>query len=329
MHKHINMLIFVATLSILFLTLGYMNIKTSAQSNSIDRKANIIITINPGAIDTSSQNPVTPKDITIPIGTTIIWLNKDSSPHLIVSGSPDKGPSNVFYGNYFDSGQAYNVTLDKPGFYGYYDPGSPNINGSITVVEGNNIFPGNQMQTPSSGGNNINNNNKILFPPIQQQQQQQSLQPLQPSSDQSIQSAGQIQGQFTLKTNQLAGNDSISSVQTYSSLPKPLQGTYIDNVSGLRITFPSGWNGFEAIDSDNVKTITVLKEQSRSLSNLSKNLWENSPPYIFVEISPKNLMLNSDKQLQYKNVINYDKIESTKFCNLLSSSNFTIDSVPD
>jgi hypothetical protein len=32
--------------------------------------------------------------------------------------------------------------------------------------------------------------------------------------------------------------------------------------------------------------------------------------------------------LQYKNDINYDKIESTKFCNLLSSNNFTIDSVP-
>src|SRR3954451_9550617 len=96
-----------------------MNLKTSAQNNIIGSKSNIIITINPGAIDTNSQSPVTPKDITIPVGTTIIWLNKDSSPHLIASGTPDKGPTNIFYGNYFESGQAYNVTLDKPAIYGY------------------------------------------------------------------------------------------------------------------------------------------------------------------------------------------------------------------
>ena len=133
MHKYINILIFIADLLISFYILDHMNLKTSAQNNSIGSKSNIVITINPGAIDTNSQNPVTPKDITIPIGTTIIWLNKDSSPHLIASGTPDKGPTNIFYGNYFESGQAYNITLDKPGMYGYSDPGSPNINGSITV----------------------------------------------------------------------------------------------------------------------------------------------------------------------------------------------------
>ena len=159
-------------------------------------------------------------------------------------------------------------------------------------------------------------------------QQQQSLQPLQ-SSGQSIQSpAQQQQEQFTLNLNQQTSNEFSSNVQTTTYSPKPLQGTYIDNMSGLMITFPSGWNGSEGIDSDIVKTITVLKQSSPSLSNLSKNIWENSPPYIFVEISPKDLMLNSDKQLHYKNVINYDKIGSTKFCNLLSSNSFTIDSVP-
>src|SRR3954469_9432111 len=175
MHKYINILIFTAALSISFYTLDCMNLKTSAQNNSIGSKSNIIITINPGAIDTNSQSPVTPKDITIPVGTTIIWLNKDSSPHLIASGTPDRGPTNIFYGNYFDSGQAYNVTLDKPGIYGYYDPGSHNINGSITVVAGNNLFSGGEIKTlQSPGGNNINNNNNngvLTSPPLPQQPQ--------------------------------------------------------------------------------------------------------------------------------------------------------------
>src|SRR3954466_4042134 len=173
--KYIHILIFIAALSLPFHALDYMNLKTSTQNNIIGSKSNIVITINPGAIDTNSQSPVTPKDVTIPVVTTIIWLNKDSSPHLIASGTPDRGPTNIFYGNYFESGQAYNVTLDKPGIYGYYDPGSPNINGSITVVGVNNLFSGGEIKTlQNPGGNNINNNNNngvLTSPPPQQQPQ--------------------------------------------------------------------------------------------------------------------------------------------------------------
>jgi|tagenome__1003787_1003787.scaffolds.fasta_scaffold20894838_1 hypothetical protein len=99
-------------------------------------------------------------------------------------------------------------------------------------------------------------------------------------------------------------------------------------MSGLRVTFPSGWNGYESIDSDNVKTITLSKQPSPSISTLSKSLLDIYPQYLFVEISAKDMMLNSEKQLHYKNIINYDKIESTKFCNLLLSNNFTIDLIP-
>jgi len=76
-------------------------------------------------------------------------------------------------------------------------------------------------------------------------------------------------------------------VQTGSSSPIPLQGTYIDNMSGLTITFPSGWNGYESIDSDSVKTMLVSKQPSPSLLTLSKSLLDIYPPYIFVEISAK------------------------------------------
>ncbi len=124
---------------------------------------------------------------------------------------------------------------------------------------------------------------------------------------------------------QPAANFTSGNEQTGSSFPKPVEGIYIDNISGLKVTFPSGWNGFESVGDNNVKTATVSKKPSISLS---KNLWENSPPYIFVEISPKGMMLNSGQPTHYGNVINYGKLDTTKYCNLLSSNNVTIDSAP-
>ena len=121
---------------------------------------------------------------------------------------------------------------------------------------------------------------------------------------------------FGQPANNTSGNEQIGS-----SLPKPVEGIYTDNISSFRITFPSGWNGFETIGDNNVKLATVSKKPSMSLS---KNLWENSPPYIFVEISPKDMMLNSNQPTHYWNIINYGKLDTTKSCNLISSDNVTI-----
>ena len=52
-------------------------------------------------------------------GSTIIWLNNDSTPHPIVSGTPDQGPSNVVYGDYIGAGESYNITIDNAGVYNY------------------------------------------------------------------------------------------------------------------------------------------------------------------------------------------------------------------
>ena len=109
----------------------------SANSGAVDKNNNITITINPGATNSASQNPIAPRNTTVSEGSTIIWLNNDSTPHLIVSGTPDQGPSNIFYGDYFDAGESYNVTLDNAGVYNYYDPAWSHIKGQITVVPNN------------------------------------------------------------------------------------------------------------------------------------------------------------------------------------------------
>ncbi len=66
--------------------------------------SNFTITINPGATNNDSKNPIAPRNITVSEGSTIIWLNNDSTSQLIVSGTPEQGPSNIFYGDYFGAG---------------------------------------------------------------------------------------------------------------------------------------------------------------------------------------------------------------------------------
>jgi hypothetical protein len=48
-----------------------MELKVNAQGETP------ILTINLSE-DSDSQNPIIPRNITIPVGTMIIWLNKDS-----------------------------------------------------------------------------------------------------------------------------------------------------------------------------------------------------------------------------------------------------------
>jgi hypothetical protein len=118
-------------------------------------------------------------------------------------------------------------------------------------------------------------------------------------------------------------NNMSGTSQAGSTYLKPVEGTYFDNKSGLRITFPSGWNGFETIDKDNVKIISVSKKPPLSLSN---SIGVNSPLYILIEISP-DILLNSGQSVHYKNIINYNQSDAAKSCNLLSSNNATIDSL--
>lgn len=119
-----------ASFFFVFLTIclvGSVGSVANAQENFFN------ITINPGATDSASQNPISPKNVTTTTNTTVIWINNDSVYHQIISGTPDMGPSNIFYGDIFGPNESYNVTFDNPGIYDYYDPASPHIQGQITI----------------------------------------------------------------------------------------------------------------------------------------------------------------------------------------------------
>lgn len=108
------------------------------QSVAVAQLDPFTITINPGASDGDSQNPINPANMTVPTGATVIWLNKDSVYHQIVSGTSDKGPTNIFYGDFFGPNESFNVTFDTAGVFDYYDPIWTNIKGKIVATSENN-----------------------------------------------------------------------------------------------------------------------------------------------------------------------------------------------
>ena len=127
------------TLATIFLLIG---IASFAQSEANAQGGEFTLTINPGATDSNSLSPIEPANVTIPVGATVVWLNKDSAYHQIVSGTPEAGPTNVFYGDFFATNEAYNRTFDSPGVIDYYDPIWTNIRGQITTVSENNTESG-------------------------------------------------------------------------------------------------------------------------------------------------------------------------------------------
>ena len=133
------------------LILGFNDLDVRAQ------ESNSTIVLNPGATNSDSQNPISSANVTVPAGTNVTWVNKDSSPHMLVSGSPEEGPDNIFYGDFFGTNENYTVTFDKPGLYSYYDPAWSHIRGEITV-ENPEFSPnlGSSLNASSLGGINEN-----------------------------------------------------------------------------------------------------------------------------------------------------------------------------
>ncbi|OJV98368.1 MAG: hypothetical protein BGO39_16255 [Chloroflexi bacterium 54-19] len=70
-----------------------------------------------------------PDTLTIPVGTKVIWTNKDSVGHTVTSddsGGPLKSPL-------IDQGKTFEFTFDKAGTYSYHCEPHPFMKGKIIV----------------------------------------------------------------------------------------------------------------------------------------------------------------------------------------------------
>jgi plastocyanin len=68
-----------------------------------------------------------PMSLTVAVGTTVTWTNRDDIPHTVVS--TDK----VFKSKVLDTDEKFSFTFDKAGTYPYFCSIHPKLTGSVVV----------------------------------------------------------------------------------------------------------------------------------------------------------------------------------------------------
>jgi plastocyanin len=68
-----------------------------------------------------------PAALTVPVGTTVTWTNRDDIPHTVVSD--DK----VFKSKVLDTDEKFSYTFSKPGTYPYFCSVHPKMTGKVVV----------------------------------------------------------------------------------------------------------------------------------------------------------------------------------------------------
>jgi plastocyanin len=68
-----------------------------------------------------------PQTVTVPVGTTVTWTNKDDIPHTAVS------TEGVFKSKVIDTDEKFSYTFAKAGTYPYYCSIHPKMTGKVVV----------------------------------------------------------------------------------------------------------------------------------------------------------------------------------------------------
>jgi plastocyanin len=83
---------------------------------------------NPGGNQISIDNfTFSPQTLTVTVGATAVWLNRDDVPHSVVS--TDK----LFKSELLDTDEKFSFTFTKPGEYSYFCGIHPHMTGKIVV----------------------------------------------------------------------------------------------------------------------------------------------------------------------------------------------------
>ena len=77
-------------------------------------------------IDNFSFGPVT---LTVPVGTTVTWVNRDDIPHTVVSTDDAK----TFKSKVLDTDEKFSFTFSKSGTYPYFCSVHPKMTGKVVV----------------------------------------------------------------------------------------------------------------------------------------------------------------------------------------------------
>ena len=85
---------------------------------------------NPSTVEIKIDNfSFGPMELTVPVGTTVTWINRDDIPHTVVSTDDPK----VFKSKVLDTDEKFSFTFNKPGNYTYFCSVHPKMTGKVIV----------------------------------------------------------------------------------------------------------------------------------------------------------------------------------------------------
>ena len=70
-----------------------------------------------------------PAALTVPVGTTVTWINKDDIPHTVVSTDDSK----TFKSKVLDTDEKFSFTFSRAGTYPYFCSIHPKMTGKVIV----------------------------------------------------------------------------------------------------------------------------------------------------------------------------------------------------
>jgi plastocyanin len=70
-----------------------------------------------------------PAALTVPVGTTVTWINRDDIPHTVVSTDDSK----TFKSKVLDTDEKFSFTFSKAGTYPYFCSIHPKMTGKVIV----------------------------------------------------------------------------------------------------------------------------------------------------------------------------------------------------
>ncbi len=95
------------------------------------------VIITEGAFDPANEdNAYAPRDLSVAVGTEVVWVNEDAIVHTVTAGESDGRvgePSGLFDSGNMSEGDTFAYTFDEAGTFPYYCVPHPWMTGTITV----------------------------------------------------------------------------------------------------------------------------------------------------------------------------------------------------
>jgi nitrite reductase (NO-forming) len=92
------------------------------------------VSIVKGASNPSSTEPYNPSPLTVPVGTTVTWVNNDNTGHTVTEGNPSGNtPPNGFDSGILAPGKTFAHTFNTAGTVQYYCTLHPTMLGEVIV----------------------------------------------------------------------------------------------------------------------------------------------------------------------------------------------------